>query len=229
MRKYHHTIGSNLYLELYDYNECIKYLKKMFSCLDASRIVEYGIHKLCQHLFLIYIHLKEIHKFLFDHDLANEVYSILDQIQEFYNEFSYDVNRHRIGHIGWEIEQVFPYEENSYGVENTDNIHIFNKFTKYIIFSLENFILIKTNLLNISESVCDGNHEEDLQYLKKEIHSYTALKQELIDIKKFINTSLENIPSNNRKSELLTISKAMEEKHSKELLNYICNSLSRGD
>ncbi len=90
LNKYFDILGSNFRIEEYSYEEIIKYIYTMSTCLDAARIMVYGIRKMCNHLFFIFLHLKEIHCFPFDEKLADQINDLSSDILEYYNEYFYN-------------------------------------------------------------------------------------------------------------------------------------------
>jgi hypothetical protein len=166
----------------------------MFGYLDAHRIIACGVRELTHHKELQRLLLKETSAYLGDEDLFQTIYQLIHEMEVFLSEYSYDLSRHRIGHIGWCDNEGYAYGGNAYDIHNTSSFHVFTQFLAYIIKTVHTYLSIKQHSADIIQVLAQGQYQCSIDDLLQEIHAFTNLHQDMENAAHLVGTVCQKYP-----------------------------------
>ena len=175
-----YVLGATLDIRAYDYEETIQYFYDMFAYCDARRIICFAVGRLTAHVELLKLLLKPLLNYLEDEPLLHVGQQAVQSMEKFLAEYTFDVSRHAIGHIGVQNES-FLFEGNAYHFRESTSAHVFCQFAQYILRALQEYLSMKCACKALFDVVveCQGDDRVQAPELVKEIEAFQTLVNSL--------------------------------------------------
>lgn len=169
--------GAYLTLKPYVYEETVEYMYTVFACLDAGRLMQYGIGELVQHVEGLKLSIQPLLNALKEEALYEAVKQVVQRMNVFLDEYRFDVARHPIGHIGFDND-VFLVEGNAYQCSQRTSMHIYCQFTRYILQGIQAYCSVKKACLDLWKCLEQEQRGTwDSEEITREITLFSSLAQ----------------------------------------------------